>query len=366
VGVAATLLAACSGGSNSVLTTGANAASTPQSLVSVSLDTSRLTTSQVRNGRRGAQFVGALDVASGNLNFAFTGGANPTGTIPLSGCAPSGNTGMGVTYTCTIVAAAATYSGLTLSLSQGSTTVANGSYVGAPFTLVSGPPPAAITVVMAPVLAGPALSIINGQAIAWYMENHIQSISLAANEVDPIGNVITTYYGPVSNWLPLTLTLGGSSAGVTFVGGATTIPAAPSAAAGSTEVIEFNGTSSNLSTMTLTLSDNVNPNATVSVPYVSMTTTLGAINVTGGNVNVTVTEMTTSGTVPDANFVSSSNCGANIAVLPGLGLNAITASGTTGAVTYSVQHSGGASGSCTLTVASYNDSNLNEQIAVTY
>jgi hypothetical protein len=83
-------------------------------------------------------------------------------------------------------------------------------------------------------------------------------------------------------------------------------------------------------------------------------------------VNVTVTESITAGTVPDTNFVSSSNCPpGNVTIGPAVGLNPITQSGTTGFVTYSVHGTSG-SGSCTLNVSSFADSNLTEAIAVTY
>lgn len=369
--IAASLLAGCSGGSSGVLATGAPAASTPQSAASFSFDASRFTPSSLKNNQRGSQYVPADNTISG-LQYAFVGGTNPSGTLQLAlpDCTASSNSGSGIIYTCTIPLPPATYGGLTLTLKAGTTTLGTGLYSGAPFIITAGNLTAIGAIAINPTLHGPGLSIITGQRTAFYMENSSQSIALAANELDPDGNIITTFYGPVANWLPLTATLGGGTTGVFFYGGVSTIPVVPTAQTGSTITVAypFSGLPANGTSLTVTLTDNVNTNATVTIPFVSFSTTApgNAINVSSTNANFSVTETATSGSVPDANFVSSSNCLGNITVVPGLGLNAISFGANTGQVGYTVTHAGVASGTCTLTVKSENDSLLLENITVTY
>jgi hypothetical protein len=363
----AAMLAACSGGSSGVLTTPA-APSAPQSLVRVSLDTSALQTAM--NHRRGAQFVGA---SVNDIHYAFSGGTAPFGDIPLSSCASSVNGGSGITYTCTIAALPGVY-GLTLTLKNGATVLGSGTYINAmsapvnTFTVTAGTT-LPIAIAITPVLAGPTLSIENGQATDFFIEGHVQSIAIAANELDPVGNIISTYYGPVPNWLTLTLSATGGNAGVTFVGGNTTILAPPSQPSGNTTVIQYDGVSANLASLNLGISDGVNSATGIVVPFVSMSTPSNTMTVTSGSANTTVTESITSGTVPDANFVGSTTCSAaNVLITSSgnaLALNAVTVSGTTGVGHYTVAYASGA-GSCNFTIASQADSHLSEVITVNY
>ncbi len=365
VSMAAAVLAGCSGGSSGVLT--APAAAAPQSLLKVSLDTGALAAAF---HRRGAQFVGT---SVNDIHYAFSGGTNPFGDIALSSCASTVNGGSGITYTCTIAAPPGVY-GLTLTLKNGATSLGSGTYANAmsvpvnTFTVVAGSTlPIAIPIV--PILAGPALSIENGQQTDFFVDGHLQSIALAANELDPVGNIISTYYGPVSDWQTLTLTSSGGTAGVTFVGGNTTILAPPSQPSGNTTVIQYDGSSSNLMNLGLSISDGSNPTTSISVPYVSISTPSNTLTVTGGSVNTSVTESITSGTVPDTSFVGSTNCSAaNVTITSGgnpLALNAIVVGGMTGVGNYTVHYVGG-TGSCTLNVSSFSDSHLAEAITINY
>ena len=169
VGMAATLLAGCSGGSSSVLTTGSSASnqSAPQG-VSIRLDSDLL--QPAASNRRGAQFVGA---SVNDIHYAFTGGAAPFGDIALSSCGQSANGGSGITYTCTIAALPGVY-GLNLTLKNNSTVLGSGSYVNAlsvpvnTFTVTAGTT-LPIAIPITPVLAGPTLSIENGQATSFFM-----------------------------------------------------------------------------------------------------------------------------------------------------------------------------------------------------
>jgi hypothetical protein len=380
VSVAASLLAGCSGGSSSVLTPAGPAATTPQSIVNVALDTSLLRSAQ-NSSRRGAQFVGA---SVNDIHYAFTGGSAPFGDVTINPAAPcpgpagpnvtcSGNAGTGVTYTASIAAPPGTY-GLTLTLKNGSTALGSGSYINAlsapvnTFTISSGTTlPIAISIV--PILAGPALAIENGQATDFFMEGHTQSIAMSANELDPVGNIISTYYGPVTDWQTLTLSLTPLSGtnGVSFIGGSSTILAPPSAPTGSTVVVQYNGTSANTSNLVVGLTDGTNAPVSVSIPYVSMSTTApgNALTFSSGSINTTVTETATSGSIPDTSFVGSTTCSpSNVTVTSGgqpLGLNGIVA----GVGSYTVQYVAG-TGSCSFTVSSFADSNLKEVITVNY
>jgi hypothetical protein len=253
---------------------------------------------------------------------------------------------------------------------NGATVLGAGSYINAgtgnTFMITMGATtPIAITI--APQLAGPALGIETGQAIAFFKEGHNQSIFLAANELDPVGDIITTYYGPVSDWLPLTLSLTNGTSGVSFVGGTNQILAAPSAPTGSAIGVQYDGVSNNAVGLTVNMNDTVNPSATLTIPFVFMSASTNpgnAINVHGTNVNVTVTESITAGTVPDANFISSSNCPlAHVAIAPLVGVNPVT---PTGFVTYSVTGDASGAGTCNFSVSSFMDSNLTESITVTY
>jgi hypothetical protein len=366
--MAATLLAGCSGGSSSVTPGASTPNSAPQSFIHVALDTGALETAL--KSRRGAEFVGA---SVNDIHYAFSGGTAPFGDIPLSSCASSANGGSGITYTCTIAALPGVY-GLTLTLKNGATVLGSGTYTNAmsvpvnTFTVTAGST-LPIAIPITPVLAGPAISIENGQATDFFMEGHVQSIALAANELDPVGNIISTYYGPVPNWLTLTLSANGGNAGVTFVGGNTTILAPPSQPSGNTTVIQYDGVSANVASLSLGITDGVNSASTITVPYVSMSTPSNTMTVTAGSANTTVTETISSGTVPDADFVGSTTClASNVTITSGglpLALNPITVSGTTGVGHYTITYVGG-TGSCTLNVASQADSHLAEAITINY
>ena len=125
--IAASFLAGCAGGSSSVLTTGAPAASAPQSSsVTFSISPNQVSGTAAKSVRR-AQYVAPLP-ANTAIYYAFVGGTNPTGNFPLSTCNASVNAGAGSTYTCTIVVIPAMYGGLNLTLQSGSTALSNGSY----------------------------------------------------------------------------------------------------------------------------------------------------------------------------------------------------------------------------------------------
>jgi hypothetical protein len=370
VSLAACLLAGCSGGSNGVLSTRSSATATY--FVAVNIDASRLTTTQVSNGRRNPKFVGPTNIANTAIQYSFVGGANPSGSIQMSTCTAGANGGTGSIYTCSIGAAAATYTGLTLTLINGVTTLGSGSYAGAPFTINGGAATGPLSVTITPVLAGPSVSIVQGQATEFFTDNTSQSIEISTNEVDGIGNIITTYYGPVSNWQTLTVTQSNGTNGMSYYGLAPglveTVSQVPNSQDGAAFTLAYAGIPTNASNLSVTVTDGVNTPATLSIPFVSMTASTNAINVTGGQQTFFVFETISAGTLPDTSLLSTStDCGANVTFSPTLGSNALSGGGaTTQHVTYTATHAGGASGTCHMLVESPTDSNLSETETITY
>ena len=348
-GIAASLLAACSGGAGS---SGANGTLTvpTQSAVRVEIDASQLQA----NGRA-AKFVGA---SVDTVAYSFSPGPI-TGTLALSSCPATGTPAV---YTCTIGLPDNTYS-LSLTLKKGSTAVGTATY---PSIVVTGSQTTTILATVSPVNSGPTLAINNGQATQFYADGTTQTIATTLNELDPVGNIISTFYGPVLNYPTLTITPGGGTAGVTVNGGALSVATAPTTQAGGSANLVYNGTSLNSSSFTIKASDGATSTQTITVPFVKLTASTPSVQMSGigGTTNVTFTEAATTGGTLDTTVSSSSTCANAASFSPGLVTlgsgNALTAN----AITFTITALSSSPAVCTLTVASFIHPTLTSSVTI--
>jgi hypothetical protein len=368
--LAATLLAACSGGGAGSVSPSSNAPANPcanTSCASFTVNTGIDLGSQ-SSSRRSPDYVGT------NVNtiaYTFNPGAisgSFTSVTPgvFTGCVASG-----FTQTCNVALAPGTYS-LTVTLKQGATTVGSGTN---PSVVITSGNVTAAPIQVQPVASAPALSI-PGSPKQFYQDGQMQSISLTANELDPASDIITTYYGPVAAYPALTFTHTGSATNVTFPANIT-VNTPPSAQGGYTgEMLTYTGSGANPTSLVTTLSDGVSTSS-VTVPYVSLANNAAnpsagqiTFSTTGasGNQTFTVTESTTAASGGlDTNLTSSSpNCGAHVIVSPTLGTNALTVAGPSGTVTYTVTAVDTALMTCTINVASVQDTNLTTAVTVNF
>lgn len=344
-GMSASLLAACSGGNSSVL---GNGGAQP-GVASLQIDAS-----QAQSTERSPKFVGA---SVNTVAYSFTPGPI-TGSVALSSCPESGSV-----YTCTVSLVPNTYA-LTVTLEHNSTAVGSASATGIVVTAGATTP---VTLTVSPVNTGPSLSVpANSQ---FYVDGTSQTITAAVNELDPAGDIISTYFGPVTNWPTLTLT-GGGTTGVTINGGTGTISTPPSAQTGDTVPLVYNGTGVDASSFTLKVSDGTTTTPTIALPFISLTGNMTSYNFTqsgaAGSVNLTFTESASTGGSPvfDTKVFSSTTCGNSVTFTPALvGAgpgNPLTAD----AITINAAATG-AGGTCTLYVASPQDPNLVDQVTLT-
>jgi hypothetical protein len=342
--MSASLFAGCSGGTSGVLGSGTAAAGS----AAIRIDAGGLGS---LSSSRAPQFVGT------NVNtvaYVFSPG-NITGSVALNTCPALGTP---PTYTCTISVPPNVYA-LTITLKQGAVAVGSGSATGVT-VLPSQTTPVAVTVT--PVNQGPALSVPAGSQ--FYVDGHTQTITSTANELDPVGDVITTYYGPVSNYPTLTFS-GTNATGVTFNGG-NTITVVPAAQAGGTAPIAYNGSGANASSLVAKLSDgNVATAVTVTIPYLSLAYSASPVQLTAsGSQAFTVTENATAGGTAtyDTTFNAATTCGTHVTFNPALlaQFNALTAHALT--VNATAVDSGITS--CTVTLTSAQDTNLSTTVTL--
>jgi hypothetical protein len=375
--LAASLLAACSGGGGSVAPTsgmansgGAGGGGITQG-VAIRIN-APFSVGATSSTRRSPNYIGTnvTTIAYTFLPGPITGSFANTGPQTFSGCVASG---VPVVQTCNVIAGPGTYS-LTVTLKQGGVVVGSGTASG--IVVTSGSMVAA-PVSINPVNSAPTLSIPNAPT-AFYNDGQMQNISLTENELDPAGDIITTYYGPVGNYPTLTLTDSGGTANVTLPV-SNPIMAAPSAQGGNTgQVLTYTGAGNAATSLTVSLSDGVSSSQVV-IPYISLAN--NANNPTPGNVTfagigasntqqVTVTESTSAASGGlDTNLVSSSSlmaCGAHATFSPALGTNATSIAGPTASVTYTITAVDTAITTCELDVASPNDPFLTTPITLNF
>lgn len=344
-GMSACFLAGCSGGTSGVLGSGTAAAGT----AAIRIDTGGLGT---LSSSRTPQYVGTnVDTVA----YVFSPG-NITGSVALNTCPALGSP---ATYTCTISVPPNLYTSLTITLKKAAVTVGSGSATNVS-VLSSQTTPVSVTVT--PVNGSPALSVPAGSQ--FYVDGHAQTITATANELDPVGDVITTYYGAVSNYPTLTFS-GTNATGVTFNGGST-ITAVPSAQTGGTAPIAYNGSGVNASSLTATLSDgNALTAVSVTIPYITLAASATPVQLTAsGSQSFTVTENATVGgsVTYDTIFYASTTCGSHVTFNPALLplYNPLTAHALT--VNASAVDSGITS--CTVTLSSAQDPNLSSTVTL--
>ena len=311
-GMVASLLAGCSGGASpgasGPLSSTVPSAFTHTGAMSLSFT---VPSSLQNSARRSAKFIGS---GVNDIHFVFTPtGLTPTspnnaGDIPLdltssqvsvnpnySGdtCTNTGNAGLGISEVCTIAQLPGTYNvAFTLQYCTnplatpnptGCIAVGTGVPPGGPFTLTGGASTPA-SVQISPILtgnaAGPSLSVLGGGVPVFYEDGSVNVSTVLANELDPAGNVITTWDGPVSNWP--TLSFASSTAGLPGVTLPNPIAQAPTAQNGTLVAIQYqyNGTPP-AQDLILRLSDGMNTTATLDYQFVGMTLT-NTTGVTGG------------------------------------------------------------------------------------
>jgi hypothetical protein len=370
--LAASLLAACSGGAGSVAPVTGNTAPTGGGGVSqgVAIRIGGVGLTSSSSTRRSPKFIGtnvtgiAYTFTPGPISGTFTGSG---GVFP--GCMET--VGPPVVETCNVNLAPGTYA-VAITLLNGVTTVGTGNVGGIVITSGAVTP---ATVNVNPVNSGPALSIPSGQTV-FYNDGQMQTINLTANELDPVNDIISIYYGPVSNYPTLSFTDSGGTTNVTLPG---SIMAAPVTQGGNVnQAMTYTGAGNAATSLTVTLSDAVNTSQVV-VPFISLANnannpsagnlTFGALGA-GGAQTVTVTESTSgaSGSL-DTHLTSSSGvfpCGGHATFSPTLGSNVTSVSGSTATVTYTVTAVDSVLPSCELDVASPNDANLKTPITLNF
>jgi hypothetical protein len=352
-GVAAALLAACSGGTSS---SGANGAlTTTQSAVALQIDTSHL-----QSSGRSTQFIGA---SADTVGYSFTPGPI-TGTLVLNSCPHAGTP---TSYTCTIGLPPNTYS-LALTLQKGATVIGNGSATGiaiAPSTTT------AASISVNPINSAVTMAINALQPTQFYTDNFAtpQTITTTVNELDPVGDIATTFYGPVSNYPTLAFSATAGGTGVTLPA---SISTPPSAQAGNTAInVQYNGAGVNASSLGLKVSDGTT-NASLTIPFITIAPSAASVSITtvGGNTTATITESATSAATIDAKFDSSTNCTTHATFSPTLGTgtsgNGTSPTTTSGAVTYTITAVDDTIASCTMTIASQQDSHLATTVTINF
>jgi hypothetical protein len=371
-GLAAALLAGCSGGTGGTSSSGLT--TVPGALVQLRIDTSKLFSSTSHTPK----YLGA---AINAVHYAFAGGSAPTGdlSLPSGTCPASGNP---PTYLCSITVPAFAYTGLTVTLNKcttppAGTCTAIGNGVNGAITITSGNT-TNVTITVSPVNAHPVIAVTGGQQTQFYQDNVAQNINLTVNEVDPAGDIIDAFYGAVTNWPNLIFSLANGTAGV---GAPANIMAAPNNGGAGTTLagVTYDGSSANAQTLTVNVTDGTTP-ASILIPFISMTESgatlnvqsLGANGCGGAACTVTITESATSAATIDAKFSSSSNCGTHVTFTPTLGTagsgNATGATTTSGAVTYTIVANDVYSGvgTCTMTVTSQQDANLSQAVVINF
>ena len=344
-GMSACFFAGCSGGTSGVLGSGTAAAGS----AAIRIDAGGL--SSQSSSRRTPDYVGTnVDTVA----YSFSPGPI-TGSVALNTCPALGSP---ATYTCTISVPPNVYS-LTITLKKAAVAVGTGTAASVT-VLPSQTTPVSVTVT--PVNQGPALSVPAGSQ--FYVDGHTQTITSTANELDPVGDVITTFYGPVSNYPTLTFS-GTNATGVTLNGG-NTITTVPTAQTGGTAPIVYNGLGANASSLVAKLSDgNAGTAVTVTIPYLSLAYSASPVQLTAsGAQSFTVTENATAGgaVTYDTTFNSSNTCGTHVTFNPALlaQFNALTAHALT--VNATAVDSGMTS--CTVTLTSAQDTNLSTTVTL--
>jgi hypothetical protein len=404
----ASLLAGCSGGA-STGASGPLSSTVPSAFTHTgAMSLSFTVPSSLQNSaRRSAKFIGA---GVNDIHFVFTPtGLTPTspnnaGDIPLdltssqvsvnpnySGdtCTNTGNAGLGISEVCTIAQLPGTYNvAFTLQYCTnplatpnptGCIAVGTGVPPGGPFTLTGGASTPA-SVQISPILtgnaAGPSLSVLGGGVPVFYEDGSVNVSTVLANELDPAGNVITTWDGPVSNWP--TLSFASSTAGLPGVTLPNPIAQAPTAQNGTLVAIQYqyNGTPP-AQDLILRLSDGMNTTATLDYQFVGLNLT-GTTNVTGGpgfgigasgtpynlpanpgTATLTFTETTTTPTLTnalDANFDSFTSC-PRVTGTPTIGIeHPATPGAQSEAITFTLAApASGSAETCFVAVQSYID-----------
>jgi hypothetical protein len=315
--------------------------------------------SSSRNGRS-PQYIGAGITSVG---YSFTPGPI-NGSIALSNCAQSGSP---TVYTCMVGVPANTYA-LTVTLNAGATVIGTGSASNVAVAPSTSTP---VSINITPVLGGPAIAL-SGSPTQFYIDGHAQTVTASMNELDPIGNVITTYYGPVSNFPTLTLTDSGGTTGVTLNAGTTTFSTVPATQHGGiAATIAYSG-AANTSSLALQVGDGAH-NSSVSIPFLSLTNSaagnvvpneviFGGIGA-GHTVTVTVTESATTGGAAtlDTGVTGVTTCSpTDVTFSPSV--TGVTNPMTAGVVNYIATANDSSFTSCTLTATSNNDSNLSTTV----
>jgi hypothetical protein len=363
--IAASIFAGCSGGAGSVPTS-ASHVDTPNAAVSLRLDASQFEHSSTARNGRSPSFIGTSVT---QLAYSFTPGPIAA-TIALSTCAVQ--TGPPKVYTCTIGLPANTYA-VTLTLENGATPIGTGSATGIAVAPNATTP---LSVNINPINSGPTLAV-TGSPSQFYVDGHAQTISTSLNELDPAGNIISTYYGPVSNFPTLTLSDSGGTTGVTLNGGTTTFATVPSTQAGLSASIAYNGSGANATSLGLSVSDGTTPSNTVTIPYISLGASAGSIQFVstgaGGALTATFSETSSTGGSPvlDTVYTNTTTCAvadvvispfvtSSLAVPPLTNQNPTTA----GAITYTFTANDVTFSPCTMTVVSANDPNLSATLTI--
>jgi hypothetical protein len=396
-GLAATLLAACSGGGGGGSVSPSNGASnnapiTTGALMMINAPVGMGGSSMMHNGRN-AQFIGSATTTigytfnPGSISGSFTYNAvthtfdgtatNCTSTYPAS---PP-------VYACPVALAPGSYN-VTLTLSDGGTPIGSSTATG-PITIMAGQQ-ANVPVVINPINAGPALAI-SGSPTQFYVDGQAgQTVSLQANELDPAGDIITTYYGTVAAgyYKALSFTPSGGQLGITTAPAnipINTPPAGQTGYVGAPEAVVYNGAGVNAQSYGLTLNDGTNTTPLITIPYVSMSNNASnpaANELTFAGLGapydqtVTVTETTTAASGGlDANFKASTTCPSadatftpSVTVAPAAAaVDPTTIAASNATVTFTAQPVAilaGPPGTCTLTVTSVQDANLSQTITI--
>jgi hypothetical protein len=371
--LAATFLAACSGGAGSVSpsTPGNNNAITTGSAIRI---IAPINMGPSSSNRRSPDYIGtnvntiAYSFTPGPITGQFTG----SGGV-FTGCTASG---MPVVQTCNVALAPGTYA-LTVTLKNGATVVGSGTAAGIVINsgAVTGAP-----VNIQPIASGPSLSIPSG-ATQFYNDGHAQTITMTGNELDPAGDIITTYYGPVAALPAYTYTLTGGASATTGITAPANIAVntPPTIQAGyNAESLMYTGTAGNTTSLGVTLSDGTSTSS-VTVPYVSLSNNAAnpsANNITfsatgvGGAQTFTVTETTSAasgGLDTTVTSTSPTPCGAHATFTPALAAtNPLNIAGPSGTITYSVVAVDALISTCTVKVASNQDPNLATTVTINF
>lgn len=285
--LAATILAACSGGAGSVVpshtsTTTNSGGGSPSITQGVTLKIDApINLGPSNSKRRSPKFIGA---GVDTITYSFTPGPVAgsfswnSGTMTFSGAAGACTTNYPATpytFQCPVTLAPGTYS-LALTLSQGATVLGTGNAGG---ILVSPGQSTPTAVNVNPITAGPALSIQGAPSppylntTQFYNDNNPQAVELTANELDPAGDIITTFYGQVGVGIypTLSFTDAGGTTGVSLPPNISFAapPYAPTAQGGNidqTLTYQGYGSATSLSVM---LNDGTTTQS-VTLPYVSL------------------------------------------------------------------------------------------------